>query len=399
MRASAVTSLALCAALLSPDASPRAASSPITLTGLRTEYRSNPLGIDERHPRLGWILQSNQRDQVQSAYQVLVAASEATLARDRGDLWDSGKVVSNQSVHVVYAGRPLTSRAVCYWKVRVWDREGRAAPWSAPARWEMALVEPGDWAATWVNDGKPNPASDEAFYENDPAPLFRHEFALAAPVRRARLYVTGLGYYEAFLNGVRVGDQVLDPGWTMYGKRVFYSTYDVTSQVKQGRNCVGVMLGNGWYNPLPLRMWGNRNLRDHLAIGRPRFIAQLDVELADGSRRSIVSDGTWRVADGPLVFNSVYLGEVYDARLESQGWALPGFDDRAWRRAAPATEQVGPLRAQPQPPIRVTATFDPVGVSEPMPGVFIFDMGQNFAGWARLALDAPEGTEDHAPLR
>ena len=193
---------------------------------------------------------------MQSAYQVLVASSEATLARDRGDLWDSGKVVSGQSVHVVYAGRPLTSRAVCYWKVRVWDQEGRVSSWSAPARWEMALVEPGDWTASWVNDGKPNPASDEAFYENDPAPLFRHEFALAAPVRRARLYVTGLGYYEAFLNGARVGDQVLDPGWTMYGKRVFYSTYDVTSQIRQGRNCVGVTLGNGWYNPLPLRMWG-----------------------------------------------------------------------------------------------------------------------------------------------
>ncbi len=392
MRVSAVTSLALCTALLWPDASPRAASSPVTVTNLRSEYRSNPLGLDERHPRLGWILQSTKRDQAQSAYQVLVASTEATLARDRGDLWDSGKVVSGQSVHVVYGGRPLMSRAVCSWKVRVWDREGRVSPWSAPARWEMALVEPGDWTATWVNDGKPNPTSDEAFYENDPAPLFRREFALTAPVRRARLYVTGLGYYEAFLNGVRVGDQVLDPGWTMYGKRVFYSTYDVTSQVRQGRNCIGVTLGNGWYNPLPLRMWGNLNLRDHLAIGRPRFIAQLEIDLADGSRRSIVSDGTWRVADGPLVFNSVYLGEVYDARLEPEGWALPGFDDRAWRRAAPAAGQVGPLRAQPQPPIRVTATFDPVAVSEPTPGVFVFDMGQNFAGWARLALDAPEGT-------
>ncbi len=146
----------------------------------------------------------------------------------------------------------------------------------------MALVEPGDWTATWVNDGKPNPASDEAFYENDPAPLFRREFALAAPVPRARLYITGLGYYEACLNGARVGDQVLDPGWTGYGKRVFYSTYDVTRQVRQGRNCVGVTLGNGWYNPLRCACGGNLNLREHLAIGRPRFIAQLEVEFADG---------------------------------------------------------------------------------------------------------------------
>ena len=150
---------------------------------------------------------------------------------------------------------------------------------------------------------------------------------------RARLYVTGLGYYEASINGERVGDQVLDPGWTAYGKRVFYSVFDVTRQVRQGRNCVGVTLGNGWYNPLPLRMWGNLNIREHLAIGRPRFIAQLEVELDDGSRQSIVSDATWRVADGPLLFNSVYLGEVYDARLEADGWNQPGFDDRAWRTA------------------------------------------------------------------
>jgi alpha-L-rhamnosidase len=152
------------------------------------------------------------------------------------------------------------------------------------------------------------------------------------------------------------------------------------------------MVGNGWYNPLPLRMWGRLNLRDHLTVGRPRFIAQLEVELADGSRHTIVSDSTWRVADGPLVFNSVYLGETYDARLETDGWNLAGFDDRAWRHAAPAPEQVGTLQAQPQPPIKVTATFSPIAVSEPTPGVFIFDMGQNFAGWISLALTAATGT-------
>jgi alpha-L-rhamnosidase len=383
----------LATALLLPAAPPPGDSGrSIVVTGLRCESRSSPLGIDERHPRLSWNLQSDRRGQMQTAYQVLVASTDAALAGHRGTLWDSGKVVSGQSVQVAYGGTELESRAVCVWKVRVWDGAGRVSPWSAPARWEMALLRPGDWHATWMNDGKPNPASDEGFFTDDAAPLFRREFALAAPVSRARLYITGLGYYEASLNGTRVGDHVLDPGWTTYGKRVFYSTYDVTRELRRGRNCLGVMVGNGWYNPLPLRMWGRLNLRDHLTVGRPRFIAQLDVELADGSRQSIVSDPAWRVADGPLVFNSVYLGERYDARRETDGWNVAGFDDGAWRHAAPAPEPVGALQAQPQPPIKVTATFSPSAMSEPTPGVFIFDMGQNFAGWASLALTAHAGT-------
>jgi alpha-L-rhamnosidase len=368
------------------------AAGSITTTDLRCESQVNPLGIDEPQPRLSWRLESDRRDARQSAYQVLVASSAAALAADRGDLWDSGKVASAQSILVVYQGKPLASRAVLHWKVRAWDADGRPSKWSEPARWEMALIRPADWQAIWLNDGKPTPASDEAFYRDDPAPLFRREFSLPAPVSRARLYITGLGYYEASLNGARVGDHVLDPGWTMYGKRVFYSTYDVTQAIRQGRNCLGVTVGNGWYNPLPLRLWGRLNLREHLAVGRPRFIAQLEVELADGSRQTIASDTDWRVTEGPIVFNNVYLGEVYDARLASDGWNTAGFDDRTWRRAARATEPVGPLQAQPQPPIRVTATITPTAVTEPAPGVFIFDLGQNFAGWASLTVAAPGGS-------
>ena len=364
----------------------------LTMTELRCEHQRDPLGIDERRPRLSWVLESGERNQVQTAYQVLVASTRAGLDRDQGDVWDSGRTAGPRSVEVVYAGRPLASRTAYHWKVRVWDREGRPSTWSAPALWETAFLDPAEWVARWVNDGKPSPARDEAFYEDDPAPLFRREFELPAPVARARLYVTGLGYYEAFLNGTRVGDRVLDPGWTMYDKRVYYSTYDVTRQLSRGRNCLGVTVGNGWYNPLPLRMWGRLNLREHLVVGRPRFIAQLEVDLADGSRRTVVSDGTWRVADGPVRRNSVYLGERYDARREVPGWDRPGLDDRSWRSASVATEPLGPLQAQPQPPIRVADTLDAVAMSEPAPGVFLFDLGQNFAGWARLRLTAPAGT-------
>jgi alpha-L-rhamnosidase len=376
-----------------PPSSPaQAAATRLAVNGLRCESQTDPLGIGDPRPRLSWVLTSDRRGEAQTAYHVVVASTAAGLAQDRGDLWDSGKVPGAQSVHVEYAGRPLPSRTIAHWKVRVWDADGRPSAWSEPARWEMALVDPGDWTAIWLNDGKITPATDEAFYEPDPAPLFRRDFTLPSPVTRARLYITGLGYYEASLNGARVGDRVLDPGWTMYAKRVFYSTYDVTQALRQGRNCLGVMVGNGWYNPLPLRMWGRLNLRDHLVTGRPRFIAQLEVELADGSRQSIVSDASWRVADGPLLSNNVYLGEVYDARLEQPGWDAPGFNDTGWRRAVPAREKVGPLEPQPQPPIKATGTIAPAAVTEPRPGVFIFDMGQNFSGWATLAVTAPRGS-------
>ncbi len=387
-----LVSLAASGVFLRPDAAfGRVANR--TVTELRCEHQRNPLGIDDRQPRLSWVFEPGERDQLQTAYQVLVASTRVALDQGRGDMWDSGRTGAARSVEVVYEGRPLASRTPYHWKVRVWDRQGRVSPWSAPARWETAFLDPAEWTARWVNDGKPQPARDEAVYDDDPVPLFRREFELPAVVIWARLYVTGLGYYEASLNGTRVGDHVLDPGWTMYGKRVYYSTYDVTRQLRRGRNCLGVTLGNGWYNPLPLRMWGRLNLREHLVVGRPRFIAQLEVTLADGSRRVVASDDTWRVTDGPLRRNGVYLGERYDARHEVPGWDQPGLEDRSWRSASLATEPVGPLQAQPQPPIRVADTLAAVAMSEPVPGVFLFDLGQNFAGWARLRLAAPAGTE------
>ena len=327
------------------------------------------------------------------AYRVLVASSPEKLAKQQGDLWDSGKVASADSVNVAYAGQPLASGQTCFWQVQAWDKEGKASPWSAPAVWEMALLDKAHWTGQWLNDGKQNPQKDEDFYKEDPAPLFRKEFVVTKPLRRARLYVTGLGYYEASLNGERVGDQMFDPGWTQYDRRVFYSTYDVTGQLRSGRNCLGMMLGNGWYNPLPLRMWGHLNLREHLTIGRPRFIAQLNLEFADGSTQSVASDASWKTAEGPIRFNSIYLGEVYDARKELPGWDRVGFDGTDWRAPAIATELMGILQAQPQPPIRVTERFLATKVTQPQPGVFIYDLGQNFSGWASFRFLAPAGTK------
>ncbi|MDB6026035.1 MAG: alpha-L-rhamnosidase, partial [Verrucomicrobiales bacterium] len=219
------------------------------------------------------------------------------------------------------------------------------------------------------------------------------EFSVAKKISRARVYVSGLGYYELHLNGKRVGDQVLDPGWTSYSKRTLYSTYDVTDLLQKGENALGVMLGNGWYNPLPLRMWGKINPRDHLTIGEPRLILQLAIDFEDGTSQTVVTDETWRVNDGPVLRNSVYLGEVYDARKEQTGWDGPGFNDAKWQQAILAEKQLGELRAQDAPPIRVTRTLKAAKLTEPKPGVYIFDVGQNFAGWARLRVKGSAGTK------
>lgn len=372
--------------------SPMTATADLKPMNLRCEYQVNPLGIDEARPRLSWALESSDRGQVQTAYRVIVAGTEEKLAADTGDLWDSGLVKSNQSVGIEYAGKPLRSGQRVWWKVRVWDKRDQPAGYSEPAWWEMALLSPDDWTGQWICRDEPDPTSDEDLYKENPAPLLRKEFKLNGEVRQARVYVTGLGYYELHLNGRKVGDHVLDPGWTAYGKRVLYSTYDVTDLLREGNNAVGAILGNGWYNPLPLRMWGHINPREHLTIGRPRLILQLNIEYEDGSRQSVVTDPTWKVGNSPILKNSIYLGEVYDARAEQAGWDSPGFDDSKWQPPVQAEGELGPLQAQFCPPIRATRTVKPAKITEPKPGVFIFDMGQNFAGWVSMTVAAPAGT-------
>jgi len=365
------------------------ADETLSISALSCERQQNPLAIDSPDPRLSWVLTSNKRAQRQTAYHILVAASPHALAQNRGDLWDTGKVTSSETLNVTYAGRPLTSGQACYWKVRIWDHADRPTQWSQPATWEVALLESSDWAAAWLSDGKTNPPTDTSVFTPDPAPLFRKEFTLAKPLRSARLHITGIGYYEASLNGLRIGDHVLDPGWTAYNHRVLYSTYDVTGNLRSGANCLGVTVGNGWYNPLPMRLWGNLNLRESMNTGRPRFIARLALQYTDGTTDAIVSDQSWKAADGPILFNNIYLGEIYDARNELPGWDKPGFNDSAWYVPAVATEPVGPLVAQAQPPIRITERIPAIRITEPAPGVFIYDLGQNFSGWATLRFQQP----------
>ncbi|MCX6928618.1 MAG: alpha-L-rhamnosidase N-terminal domain-containing protein, partial [Verrucomicrobia bacterium] len=215
----------------------------LKVDGLKCEYRSNPLGIDSSRPRLSWLLESTERGQRQTAYQVLAATNPELLFEGEADLWDSGKVPSGESVHVVYGGKALLPGQRVYWEVRAWDGEDQPSVYSAKAWWETGLLAPADWSAAWITRQRTEPLSEQRLFEDDPAPLFRKEFQIEKKISRARAYVSGLGYYELRLNGQRVGDQVLDPGWTAYSNRVLYSTYDVTDQLKQGHNALGVMLG------------------------------------------------------------------------------------------------------------------------------------------------------------
>lgn len=508
---------------------------------LECEYQANPLGIDTQTPRLSWVLQSDrkaERGQRQTAYHILVASSDRLLKPGKADLWDSGRVESDQSILVPYAGKPLAGRHRCFWKVRVWDVNGRASAWSAAATWTMGLLTPEDWLpAHWIGgaseaqsglgdcvwvwtsepdtngkfppgrryfrrrfsvpsdakvaqarvvmtadnsftlfiNGKaaltgdrwetafegevtalllagenvlaveagnagstPNEAgligkleilladgrtlvvpvdgswkaSDQATggwhsaaFEDAswppvrvlgqygaqpwggisqallPPPVFRREFELGKPIRRATVYVCGLGHYELRLNSQRVGDHVIDPGWTDYRDTCLYSTYDVTRQLQRGANAFGVMLGNGMYNVV-----GGRYVKFRGSFGPPKLILHLHVEHADGTTTLIGTDEQWSTTSGPITFSCVYGGEDYDARREMPGWDRPGFNDRAWKPAQIVEGPGGMLRAQAAPPIKVIEEFTPVKITEPKAGSFVYDLGQNVSGWPELTV-------------
>lgn len=239
----------------------------------------------------------------------------------------------------------------------------------------------------WIGDGKPQPTNDAAFYADDPAPLFRKTFTVSKKVRAARLHIAGLGFYAACINGESLNWE-LAPLWTAYGKRVLYDTYDVTRSLQDGQNVVAVELGNGWYNPLPLRMWGRFNLRETLTVGRPCLIAKMEIDYEDGSRESVVTGPSWKVSEGPLLRNSLYLGEVFDARRDVSGWRQIGFADGAWREAAAVAGPVGTLEPCCAPGLEVRDGGPAKRISEPKPGVYVADMGFNFAGQACFLLGA-----------
>jgi alpha-L-rhamnosidase len=528
-----------------------AEGAPLSVTALRCEHRVNPLGLDDKQPRLSWIVQSAGRGQRQTAYQVLVASDAAMLRQDRGDLWDSGKVSSDETTSVVYAGQPLTSHRRCYWKVKAWDKDGRPSSWSESAHWSMGLLAPADWTAAWIGYDKPRQielpdapfegarwighaadegpnkpkghrlfltllrlplgaevrqaelllTADDAYrftingrlvvssqpgvdswnrpklvdaarylkpgentirveVENaspgpagllvkltvttadgktttlvsdaswkslgqpganwhdrpiDLGPLpatavvgaygdppwgrlkfsrlilpppayLRTAFLVTKPVRHATLYATALGIFDLHLNGRRVTEDRFNPGWTDYTRRVYYRAYDVTGLLRTGDNALGVILADGWYSGYI----GYLVQRDHYGR-RPRFSGQLHLEYADGSTAEIASGPGWKAATGPIREADFLMGETYDARRELPGWDKPGFDDSNWDPVVSGAELKPAVQYHPGPPVVVCGEFKPRSITEPKQGVFVLDLGQNFAGVVRLSVSGTPG--------
>jgi alpha-L-rhamnosidase len=379
----------------------RTSTATIQPARLRCEYLDKPLGIQAQHPRLSWQLESvdknpagDRRGPRQVAYRILVASSPLLLQKDVGDLWDSGKVLSNRSLQIAYSGKRLSSNTLYFWKARVWDQDGVASAWSESSRWQMGLLDTTDWKARWIAAEPDGVAADAAAKatNNQPAPhplpIFRHEFTVTKPIERAIVYVSGLGQYELRINGAKVGDNVLTPGWTNYRKTVLCNVYDVTTMVESGPNAIGVMLGNGMYN---VPRTPGRYVKFVGSFGQPKLIFQMHIRFADGTETVIASDSSWKTTVGPIVFSSEYGGEDYDARMEQSGWDQPGFDDAAWATAIEVNGPGGQLSTQLIPAIKVMHIYPPVAETELAPGILVYDLGQNFSGWPQIKVSGHSG--------
>ena len=368
-------------------------ASSLRVVDLRCENMLTPLGVDEKTPLLSWKLESEKRCESQSAYEIVVGTDrKSLLGKGKGLVWKSGKVKSSESVQIKYSGKKLLPFTRYYWSVRCYNSEGKVSDWSEISYWETSMLSASDWKAQWITDGSVTPNKEEDFYKPDPSPLFRKDFKIDGRVKKARLYISGLGYYEVSLNGEKIGDYCLDPGWTSYSKQVLYSTYDVTNMLVVGRNSLGVILGNGYFNPLPMKIFVP--LRDILRIGRPCLKAQIMVELENGQKVTISTDESWRTHPSPVIRNNVYLGEEYDARKYIKGWYSPLYDASLWKNAVlMQNPPEGELTSQIQPPIRVLEKINPKRMTETRPGEFVMDMGQNFAGVVGIKVKGPKGTK------
>lgn len=408
---------------------------------LRTEYLRDPVGVEVAAPRFSWQVTSRGRNQKQTAYQVLVASSARALSEERGDLWDSGRVSSSDTLQIAYGGRALASGAAAFWKVRVWDREGEPSSWSPPATWTAGVLRKEDWHAHWISyrDATALPTNREALFL-PPARHYRRDFAAPQRIKRAVIHASALGLFELHLNGTRVGDALFEPGWADYHQRGYYRTHDVTPLIRSGANCLGAIVTEGWYSGyvgygLLVGYGPNRTGRNFYGK-TPALLVQLELEYADGSREVVATDPSWTVSgDGPVREADLIMGESYDATRIDDAWAMPA-DARArveavgagrgarrltrpanpwrWEPAVAAEangstkatfhDPSGPrevelgfqapprLQAYAAPPIRVTEELPARSITERSPGIWIVDFGQNFAGVVRLRAKAPAGT-------
>ncbi|GAB4580167.1 MAG: glycoside hydrolase family 78 protein [Anaerolineales bacterium] len=346
----------------------------MTSLTLRLEHLRETLGLGFSQPRLSWNVETDQPNWRQTAYEI-----ETTTPNG---VHTTGKIASAQSVLVPWPFAPLASREKRTLRARVWGNDGEISAWSAPLALETGLLSPEDWTARFIT-----PTWKEDPTRSNPAPFLRREFDLRAGVQSARLYITALGLYEAHLNGQVIGDHVFAPGWTVYDQRLRYQTFDVTAHLREGRNALGAILGDGWFRGRIGFGGGQRNTYGkHLAL-----LAQLEIQYADGTREVIVTDETWRAATGPILMSDIYDGETYDARLEHPSWDTPGFDDTQWRKVRPLKWDMRTLQAPLNPPVRRIETVAPVALSQSPSGKTLVDFGQNLVGRLVIAVNGPAG--------
>ncbi|RXZ83165.1 hydrolase [Paenibacillaceae bacterium] len=353
------------------------------LSELKTEYTFTPLGIETLQPRLSWRLESEKRGTRQTSYQILVSAHQESLSADHGETWDTGKINSGQTFSVQYAGNALVSGQRYYWKVRIWDGSDSPSNWSEPSWWEMGLLHESEWQGQWIG-GAPVQTDSEAA-----APLLRTTVQVDKTVASARAYICGLGYYELTINGAKIGNNVLDPGFTNYDQRVFYVTHDITSDLREGSNCFGVELGRGFYALKTANVW---NWEQAAWNSEPKLLIQVNILFEDGSSLSVASDETWTWTLGPRLRNSLYSGEVYDARLEKKGWTSADYNDADWSAAVLTSPPKGKLQSQLIPPIQIVETVQPVSIRQVDTGRYIADFGINIVGWVEFRVQGQAGT-------
>jgi alpha-L-rhamnosidase len=385
---------------------------PVRLT---CEFFANPVGIDVPQPRLSWNIRSEHRGWMQSSYQIMVASDSIKLSKDQPDIWNSGKVESGECLYIPYSASPLTSLSKYWWKVRVRDKRGRQSAWSMAASWTMGMLQPIDWKGKWIaSDLELSPLQKELKALPDfgmepesemwalnekirqttgsitsaPAVYLRKEFESAGRIERAVANICGLGLNELYLNGGKVSNEMLNPAPSDYQKRIFYQSYDITRLIQDGKNTLGVILGNGWYNlviPHALRMYA----ADYIAP--PRMLFQLDLFYSDGSHRTVVSDESWNfTTEGPIRFNCLISGETVDARMEIPGWNTSGYDDHAWKKALPADPPSGRLEAQMLYPVRVVDTVKATRITS-IPGGYSVDLEKEITGWCHIRVKGKRG--------
>ncbi|MBK1877435.1 glycoside hydrolase family 78 protein [Pelagicoccus mobilis] len=378
---------------------------------LQVEHLENPIGIGEAAPRLSWRVSASApeaRGLKQSAYRILVASTRSQLESDQGDLWDSGKVNTSDTRLIRYAGKELDARSQCFWKVKLWDGDDKASDWSDVASWSVGLLEHSDWEGDWIGmeDNHEFKTSENVTFLTDdphrgvlrmrPAKYFRKEFKAKGGIRRATLYATARGVYEVSINGERVGDQYLAPGWTDYHKRLYFQTYDVSDHVREkGANAIGATLSDGWYAgyigyALFVKMHSNPSGRGYYGE-TPSLLMQLEIEYENGTREIVKTDKTWKTSLGPITETDILMGESYDARRELGEWTSPKYNDKAWEPVSVMLPYVDTLEAHPGVPVRVTEELAAKQIFEPEPGVYVFDLGQNFAGIPRLKVKGKAG--------